>query len=268
MNEIASVPAWHAIVANSKDWQWKGNLLHETGSSEVWGKSHGAKPGLASLVVSHIYGRQNQSRPVKQVMAKALSELKPGDYGLNFGSGSQRYADNLLNLDLEPGPNADVVSAGSLRLPFIDDSLRLIVCQEVLEHVDRPTEAIAEFHRTLKPDGALVLQLPFIIGYHPGPTDFWRFSKEAYAKILPEGQWAIEDMRITVGHGSALHRILTEFVAVHFSIFGKKIYRLAKGISTVLLFPLVLFDFITAYLPEKDRIPGGYIVVARPKKKR
>ena len=40
------------------------------------------------------------------------------------------------------------------------------------------TEAIKECYRILKNDGKIYFQVPFIVGYHPGPTDFYRFTKE------------------------------------------------------------------------------------------
>lgn len=244
-------------------WGWLDSVLRESGASEDVRGVETSSRGLGSFIVENIYGRQNKTRSVKRVIGEAVSKLQGDEFGLNFGAGKTRYAPTVLNLDLVNGPHVDIVSAGSLKVPFRDSTLNLVICQEVLEHVDRPFVAIAEFHRVLKRDGELVLQLPFIIGYHPGPKDYWRFSTEAYEMLLPADKWEILEKLITVGHGSGMHRILTEFVAVHFSVFGGTIYRLAKGLSAVLLSPLILFDVLTPYLPEKDRISGGYIVKAR-----
>jgi SAM-dependent methyltransferase len=260
---MSQAPAWKPLTIESEEWTWNGNVLQETGASEDVRGVETRSRGLGSFIVEHIYGRQNKTRAVKRIVGEAVARLRAGDYGLNFGAGKLRYAETVLNLDLIHGPYVDIVSAGSLQIPFKTNALSLVICQEVLEHVDRPFDALTEFHRTLKPGGELVLQLPFIIGYHPGPKDFWRFSTEAYEMLLPSNKWNILEKEITVGHGSGLHRILTEFVAVHFSVFGGKIYRLAKGLSALLLSPIILFDILTPYLPEKDRIAGGYIVRAQ-----
>lgn len=259
-----SEPIWKKLIADKAPWRWHGNVLVENGA--VADHVIGRKFGISNFIVKYIYGRQNRCRSVRQVVSAAVAHLGKQNCGLNFGAGYVRYAPNILNFDLELTPNADLVSAGTLKLPFKDNSLYLIISQEVLEHVDRPFDAIAEFHRTLSPEGEFVLQLPFIIGYHPGPTDFWRFTTEAFAQLLPASQWNIIERRITVGHGTALHRILTEFIAVHFSIFGGRVYRLVKGLVAVLLYPLIAFDLLLPLLPEKDRIPGGYIVRAMPVK--
>jgi SAM-dependent methyltransferase len=255
---------WASFVNPVSGWQWKDAKLWQDPALYKHSKSkeNDRSSGLGSFIVENIYGRQNKTKAVRQAIRQCISELKPGEFGLNFGAGKSRIAPTILNLDLVPGPNVDLISTGTLDTPFQTQSLSLIICQEVLEHVSRPDLAIAEFSRILKPGGTLLLQLPFIIGYHPGPKDYWRFSTEAYAELLGSKNWKILEKNITVGHGSALHRILTEFVAVHFSVFGTPIYRLTKGLAALLFSPLVLFDVLTPFLPEKDRIPGGYIVKA------
>jgi SAM-dependent methyltransferase len=260
---LNSRPAWEKLVDPKAGWVWRDDKLYES-ETTIPSADQGASGGLAKFIVTWIYGRQNKAKSVRYVIGEAISQLRQDDWGLNFGAGGIRFTQRILNLDVSATANVDLVSSGSLTLPLLESSLKIIVCQEVLEHVRKPEKAIAEFYRVLRPDGELVLQLPFIIGYHPGPTDFWRFSKEAYEELLPRTQWAIFEKRITVGHGSGLHRILTEFFAVHFSLFGGRIYRLSKGLFALVFSPLILFDLITEFLPEKDRIAGGYIVRARP----
>ncbi len=34
------------------------------------------------------------------------------------------------------------------------------------------------------PDGTLYVQLPLVIGHHPGPTDFWRFTREGIVHVV------------------------------------------------------------------------------------
>lgn len=46
-------------------------------------------------------------------------------------------------------------------LDFPDGHFDLIICNHVLEHVDRPEAALAEFHRCLKPGGHLIAQTPY-----------------------------------------------------------------------------------------------------------
>jgi ubiquinone/menaquinone biosynthesis C-methylase UbiE len=45
-----------------------------------------------------------------------------------------------------------------------------------LEHTERPWEVVKEIARICKTQGTVILSVPFLIGYHPCPNDFYRFS--------------------------------------------------------------------------------------------
>ena len=63
---------------------------------------------------------------------------------------------------------AEVVNADIRDLPFDDHSVDVVVCFEVIEHVDRQDEALAELRRVLRPDGALLISSPNRDVYTPG----------------------------------------------------------------------------------------------------
>ena len=53
-------------------------------------------------------------------------------------------------------------------IPFEEDSIDVIFCNHVLEHVDDDIKALNEIKRVLKPRGWAILQVPF---FHPLPTE-------------------------------------------------------------------------------------------------
>ena len=57
------------------------------------------------------------------------------------------------------------IRSGNLdsRLPYEDDSFDVVVCVEGLEHIQNPTNAVAEFSRLLRSDGRLVVSVPNIM---------------------------------------------------------------------------------------------------------
>ena len=49
---------------------------------------------------------------------------------------------------------------------------------EVLEHLQKPVEALEEAYRLLKSGGKLVISMPFLYGVHADPQDFQRWTDE------------------------------------------------------------------------------------------
>ncbi|HEX5356545.1 MAG TPA: methyltransferase domain-containing protein [Aquabacterium sp.] len=49
-------------------------------------------------------------------------------------------------------------------LPFEDNSLDLIICNHILEHVHHPEVALSEIHRVLRPGGIVIAQTPYAPG--------------------------------------------------------------------------------------------------------
>lgn len=82
-----------------------------------------------------------------------------------------------VTMDMEE--RADVV-ADITNMPHVKpDAIGVYVCLDVLEHCKYPWLAIKELHRTLQPNGLLILSVPFQWEYHRHPEDYWRFSVPA-----------------------------------------------------------------------------------------
>lgn len=64
------------------------------------------------------------------------------------------------------------------RLPFKKESIDVILCSAVLEHIPEPHEAVNEMYRVLKCGGSLLGYVPFLYPYHASPSDYYRFTEE------------------------------------------------------------------------------------------
>lgn len=69
-------------------------------------------------------------------------------------------------------------------LPFPADSVDAALAFNVLEHLYNYGKLLEESRRVLKPEGRFIGAVPFLVGYHPDPRDFWRFTGESLEKIL------------------------------------------------------------------------------------
>lgn len=213
-------------------------------------------------LVQLIYADHNNSSIVKNRINQCLSELGKHEIGINIGAGTTSIHNQIRNLDIYPGENIYYVAKAE-SIPEKNDFFSLAISQEVLEHIKDPNLAVSEIFRVLKKGGKFYCQVPFIIGYHPGPTDFWRFTKEGIVSLLSNAGFEIIEVGIAVGAGTGFYRISVEFFAGLFSIFIPKFYYVFKAFFAISLYPIKFLDYLFKYSTQKDRIPGGYFVIAK-----
>lgn len=217
---------------------------------------------LRAKFVSSIYATHNNSRAIRSTVDQCLGLLSSGSLCLVVGAGSTRLHPAAINLDLLCGETIDVCASAEL-LPFPDEVFDLVLSQEVLEHVRDPFQAVCEMRRVLKIGGVLYCQVPFVIGYHPGPTDFWRFTKEGVKEIIQKAGLTCQEIKVAVGPGTGFYRILVEFMAVIAAQLSVKMYIPVKAVCALFFYPLKWLDGFLTSGPQSDRIPGGYLAIAR-----
>ncbi|SEH07141.1 class I SAM-dependent methyltransferase [Candidatus Venteria ishoeyi] len=69
------------------------------------------------------------------------------------------------------------VYADAQALPITSNSIDTVLLLDVLEHLPRPDDCMAEIARILKPKGQLILQVPFLYPLHDEPLDFHRWTQ-------------------------------------------------------------------------------------------
>jgi SAM-dependent methyltransferase len=216
---------------------------------------------LRHLYVKRIYGDHNFSIAVRRHLHLVLSRITSGQTGLNVGAGFTRLHPQVVNVDVVAGTAIDY-QASVLALPFRDGSFDVVITQETLEHVSDPFKAMSEIARVLKRGGALYCQLPFVIGFHPGPQDFWRFTAQGIRELVERSGLRITEQMISVGGATGYYRISVEFWSGLFSLGRPPLYKVLKALFALLLYPVKWLDVLFALSPERDRIPGGYLVIA------
>ncbi|MBX4210680.1 class I SAM-dependent methyltransferase, partial [Candidatus Parcubacteria bacterium] len=78
---------------------------------------------------------------------------------LNLGSGTDIRA-GWVNLDSAKLPGVDVVhDIQKLPLPFKDGEFDIILCRDILQHVDY-TPILKDLYRILRPGGKLIIRVP------------------------------------------------------------------------------------------------------------
>lgn len=110
---------------------------------------------------------------------KALAASMPdGATVIDIGAKNALYREifhrqTFKTLDIEAKYGPDIVGDAAEVDQIIDhDSIDLVICTEVLEHVRHPQRVVDAIYAILKPGGVLLASTPFIISYHPDPTDY------------------------------------------------------------------------------------------------
>lgn len=78
------------------------------------------------------------------------------------------HCKTIIGMDLRVTSHRNIkyLVQGSVdHLPFADNSLDLVTCRMVVEHLENPAKAFAEIGRCLRPDGALVVLTPNLRNY-------------------------------------------------------------------------------------------------------
>jgi SAM-dependent methyltransferase len=88
-----------------------------------------------------------------------------------------------VGLDMRPGPGVDLV-ADVERLPQADGTVGTVLALGTFEHVQRFWLGFDEIHRVLRPGGAFLVASPFYFHIHQYPSDYWRFTPDAFELLL------------------------------------------------------------------------------------
>jgi SAM-dependent methyltransferase len=133
-----------------------------------------------------------------------------------------------------------------------DGSFDIVLCTQVLEHVDDPAVAIAELHRVTAPGGRVLASTHGVMLYHPNPNDFWRWTHTGLERVFAAHPWA--SLEVSGGAGSA------EAVGL---LLGNYLHLLAKRAGlTALARPFIALVNVAAHALDyrvamlREPVPG------------
>jgi SAM-dependent methyltransferase len=137
------------------------------------------------------------------------------------------------------------------RLPYESGAVDTVLMCNILEHIYNHNFLMGEVSRILKPGGQLVGFVPFWVGYHPDPQDYFRYTPEALKKILATAGFTHVDI-VPVGRGPLLAN------------YNNIMLSLPRFVRPALYVWYATFDnlFVALRPASKARNPFGYIFTA------
>jgi SAM-dependent methyltransferase len=107
--------------------------------------------------------------------------------------------------DLESSPevdarqmaDSDIHVFDGVHIPCKDDSIDLIYCKQVLEHVERPIELMREVNRVLKPGAYFVGSASYLEPFHS--LSICNFTPYGFTKLLKESSDSLRPIELRPG---------------------------------------------------------------------
>jgi SAM-dependent methyltransferase len=150
---------------------------------------------------------------------------------LDVGCGVKPYlpffslAREYVGVDVVPNPHADVIAPVE-ELPFEDGAFDVVLCIQVLEHVDDPARAVRELARVCAPRGRVLASTHGTQVYHPSPVDYWRWTHAGLERLfLTNGEWR----SVTVTPGAGTGACLAMLTAIYINLFAKRLHAVAAA---------------------------------------
>jgi len=98
--------------------------------------------------------------------------------------------EKYIGVDMEEGKGVDIVLDLAEDISVIEEKLGqnrfgTIFCLSVLEHCENPFLVAENLTSLLKPNGIICISVPFALGFHGYPSDYWRFTHEGIKILFP-----------------------------------------------------------------------------------
>jgi SAM-dependent methyltransferase len=215
--------------------------------------------------------RRQPTYAVRGPLARWLREEAEGAAGcrvLDVGCGDKPYypffaelASEYVGVDANH-PDADL-RAPVERIPVEEASFDLVLCTQVLEHVDDPAAVVRELHRVVKPGGRVLASTHGVQVYHPDPVDLRRWTHEGLRRLFEEhGPWS----SLTVTPASGTTACVAMVVGLYVDLLARRAHvgGLGRGLVAGLNTAAATVDRHSRLLrePRPGTLFANYHVVA------
>lgn len=210
-------------------------------------------------------------RRLFQILREASKKLS-GNV-LDFGAGMAPYRNLFthttryvtVDIDISGHPEAEKrvdYHYNGKKLPFADEEFDGIFSSEVFEHIFNLDEILGEIRRVLKPDGKLLITLPFVWPEHEVPYDFGRYTPFGITSLLTQNGFEVLTLTKTGNYLEAVSQLLSAYFV---QLVGVRNSPLLTAICTLFLAAPINFIGIILgkLLPDPGTLYLNYVILAK-----
>jgi len=227
-------------------------------------------PEISGIFINPFYfARKGLYKAMSQLVSKLQGKV------LDVGCGQKPYQHlcntekvvEYIGLEIDSIENrnnkqADYFYDGKI-FPFKNQEFDSVMTNQVLEHVFNPDEFLAEINRILKPEGLLLLTVPFVWDEHEQPIDYARYSSFGLKHLLQKQGFEIISHIKTSTDVSVIFQLINAYL---FKILHTKNPYVNLIITILLMSPFNIMGIILAkILPYNEDLYLDNIVLARKK---
>jgi len=199
------------------------------------------RAGLAQLVAKHVIANGEVLDLGGGPSASYRAYLPGSNYRLTSVDISKQESPEVI-LDLETST-----------LPFPARSFDTILAFNLLEHIYNHDHVLEEAARVLRRDGTFYLWVPFLIGYHPDPQDYFRYTHSCLERKLQEAGFRAADIASVGGRFTA---------SANLALPGLR-FRVAETCVAAGALLLDRFYYQFARTSTREQFALGYLAICR-----
>jgi len=189
---------------------------------------------------------------------------------LDVGCGRKPYeslfnCEEYVGLEIDTPENrekkvADLFYKGG-PFPVEDGLFDWIVSTQVFEHIFNPDEFLSEIARALKPNGGLLITVPFVWDEHEQPFDFARYSSFGLKSLLEKHGFIVLEQHKTLADIRVVFQILNDYI---YKVTATKSPYINLLICVLLISPFnILGQALSWLLPRNKDLYMDNVILAR-----
>ncbi len=182
-----------------------------------------------------------RTKASKEALESLFENISDEKLAISIGGGPARINQKVTNLNIGPFPNVDVV-ADAHCLPYADNSVDIIYCEAVLEHLHTPFIAVQEMARVLKQNGKIYACTPFLQPYHGYPNHYQGFTLTGHVNLFESAGLKVIKSGSCVGPVYTVVSMISVFIETYVQSQIGRALKFAWGCLSVFIKPLdILF---------------------------